>query len=135
MQILFLITIACIVSLGVVFCTQQLLTEKRGPLKNLTLAAVCLVVCLLFSVLAEFVITAKRPVLYYHRHALGPAAVKIFTAACAAGGFYYALLLVIAERKKAVRGVLHRLGFRWSDTSSEYITQMIRQSAAFGFFE
>ncbi len=31
--------------------------------------------------------------------------------------------------------VLHRLGFRWSDTSSEYITQMIRQIAAFGFFE
>lgn len=111
MQILFLITIACIISLGVVFCTQQLLTEKRGPQKNLVLTAVCVFVCLLFSVLAEFVITAKKPVLYYHRHALGPAAVKIFTAACAAGGFYYALLLVIAERKKAVRGVLHRLVF------------------------
>ena len=31
--------------------------------------------------------------------------------------------------------VLHRLGFHWSDTSSEYIIQMLRQIAAFGFFE
>ncbi len=31
--------------------------------------------------------------------------------------------------------VLHRLGFHWSDTSSEYIVQMLRQIAAFGFFE
>ena len=30
--------------------------------------------------------------------------------------------------------VLHRLGFQWSDTSSEYIIQMLRQIAAFGFF-
>ncbi len=31
--------------------------------------------------------------------------------------------------------VLHRLGFHWSDTSSDYIVQMLRQIAAFGFFE
>ncbi|MBR5906542.1 MAG: amino acid adenylation domain-containing protein [Bacteroidales bacterium] len=31
--------------------------------------------------------------------------------------------------------VLHRLGFHWSDTSSEYILQMLRQIAAFGYFE
>ncbi len=31
--------------------------------------------------------------------------------------------------------ILHHLGFFWSDTSSEYIVQMLRQIAAFGFFE
>ena len=31
--------------------------------------------------------------------------------------------------------VLHRLGFYWKSTSSEYIIQMLRQIAAFGFFE
>jgi hypothetical protein len=31
--------------------------------------------------------------------------------------------------------VLHRLGFHWSDTSSEYIVRMLRQIAAFGFFD
>ena len=31
--------------------------------------------------------------------------------------------------------VLHRLGFKWSDTSKEYIEQMLRQIASFGFFE
>ena len=31
--------------------------------------------------------------------------------------------------------ILHRLGFHWSDTSSGYIIQMLRQIAAFGFFE
>ena len=31
--------------------------------------------------------------------------------------------------------VLHRLGFHWNDTSAHYILQMLRQIAAFGFFE
>ena len=31
--------------------------------------------------------------------------------------------------------VLHRLGFHWSDTSGDYILQMLRKIAAFGFFE
>ena len=31
--------------------------------------------------------------------------------------------------------VLHRLGFHWSDTSTDYIIQMLQQIAAFGFFE
>ena len=31
--------------------------------------------------------------------------------------------------------VLHRLGFHWSDTSADYILQMLKQIAAFGFFE
>ena len=31
--------------------------------------------------------------------------------------------------------VLHRLGFHWNDTSADYILQMLRQIAAFGYFE
>ncbi|MBO4624241.1 MAG: amino acid adenylation domain-containing protein [Bacteroidales bacterium] len=31
--------------------------------------------------------------------------------------------------------ILHRLGFHWSETSTDYIVQMLRQIAAFGFFE
>ncbi len=30
--------------------------------------------------------------------------------------------------------ILHRLGFHWSDTSGDYILQMLRKIAAFGFF-
>ena len=43
--------------------------------------------------------------------------------------------LTIERDNRYTCNVLHRLGFSWSDTSSEYITQMIRQIAAFGFFE
>ena len=43
--------------------------------------------------------------------------------------------LTIERDNRYTCNVLHRLGFRWSDTSSEYISQMIRQIAAFGFFE
>jgi len=50
----------------------------------------------------------------------------------------------IAHGQKAVNierdnrytcSVLHRLGFHWSDTSSEYIIQMLQKIAAFGFFQ
>ena len=43
--------------------------------------------------------------------------------------------LTIERDNRYTCNVLHRLGFNWSDTSSEYISQMIRQIAAFGFFE
>ena len=43
--------------------------------------------------------------------------------------------LTIERDNRYTCNVLHRLGFNWSDTSAEYITQMIRQIAAFGFFE
>ena len=42
---------------------------------------------------------------------------------------------VIERDNRYTCSVLHRLGFHWSDTSSEYIVQMLRQIAAFGFFE
>ena len=43
--------------------------------------------------------------------------------------------VMIARDNRYTCSVLHRLGFHWSDTSSEYIIQMLRQIAAFGFFE
>ena len=43
--------------------------------------------------------------------------------------------VMIARDNRYTCSVLHRLGFHWSDTSSEYIVQMLRQIAAFGFFE
>ena len=42
---------------------------------------------------------------------------------------------IIERDNRYTCSVLHRLGFHWSDTSSEYIVQMLRQIAAFGFFE
>ena len=42
---------------------------------------------------------------------------------------------IIGRDNRYTCSVLHRLGFHWSDTSSEYIVQMLRQIAAFGFFE
>ena len=42
---------------------------------------------------------------------------------------------VIQRDNRYTCTVLHRLGFHWSDTSREYIVQMLRQIAAFGFFE
>ena len=42
---------------------------------------------------------------------------------------------VIQRDNRYTCTVLHRLGFHWSDTSREYIIQMLRQIAAFGFFE
>ena len=42
---------------------------------------------------------------------------------------------MIERDNRYTSSVLHRLGFHWSDTSSEYIVQMLRQIAAFGFFE
>lgn len=42
---------------------------------------------------------------------------------------------VIERDNRYTCSVLHRLGFHWSDTSSEYILQMLQQIAAFGFFE
>jgi len=42
---------------------------------------------------------------------------------------------IIERDNRYTCSVLHRLGFHWSDTSSEYIIQMLRQIAAFGFFE
>ncbi len=41
---------------------------------------------------------------------------------------------VIERDNRYTCSVLHRLGFHWSDTSSEYIVQMMRKIAAFGFF-
>jgi amino acid adenylation domain-containing protein len=42
---------------------------------------------------------------------------------------------IIERDNRYTCSVLHRLGFHWTDTSSEYIIQMLRQIAAFGFFE
>ena len=42
---------------------------------------------------------------------------------------------IIERDNRYTCSVLHRLGFHWSDTSTEYIVQMLRQIAAFGFFE
>ena len=42
---------------------------------------------------------------------------------------------IIERDNRYTCSVLHRLGFHWSDTSGEYILQMLRQIAAFGFFE
>jgi hypothetical protein len=42
---------------------------------------------------------------------------------------------IIDRDNRYTCSVLHRLGFHWTDTSSEYIIQMLRQIAAFGFFE
>jgi len=43
--------------------------------------------------------------------------------------------LTILRDNRFTCSVLHRLGFRWSDTSADYIVQMFKQIAAFGFFE
>ena len=42
---------------------------------------------------------------------------------------------IIERDNRYTCSVLHRLGFHWSDTSRDYIVQMLRQIAAFGFFE
>ena len=42
---------------------------------------------------------------------------------------------IIERDNRYTCSVLHRLGFHWSDTSSEYILQMLQQIAAFGFFQ
>ncbi len=106
MQIVFLFFLAVIVSSAVVFGTQFLSAERRSRRRNIGLTAVGVMVCLVFSVLAEFVITAKKPAFYYHTHPLGPAAVKIFTAACAAGGSFYALMLMLTGRELRKREIL-----------------------------
>ncbi|MBO4738380.1 MAG: amino acid adenylation domain-containing protein [Bacteroidales bacterium] len=43
--------------------------------------------------------------------------------------------VLIERNNRYTCSILHRLGFHWSDTSSNYIIQMLRQIAAFGFFE
>ena len=42
---------------------------------------------------------------------------------------------IIERDNRYTCSILHRLGFYWSDTSSEYMVQMLRKIAAFGFFE
>ena len=41
---------------------------------------------------------------------------------------------IIERDNRYTCNVLHRLGFHWSETSTEYIVQMLQQIAAFGFF-
>ncbi len=108
MQIVFLFLLACIISSAVVFETQML-TEKRSGKRNLLLMSAGVVLCLIFSILAEFVITAKRPSFYYHTHTLGPANIKLFAAACFSGGCFYALMLLFAGRKKRKNAHVYRL--------------------------
>ena len=42
---------------------------------------------------------------------------------------------IIERDNRFTCSVLHRLGFQWSSISRDYIIQMLRQIAAFGFFE
>ena len=65
-----------------------------------------------------------------------PEKAKLLSAMLAYQDMAHGQKAVMIERdNRYTCSVLHRLGFQWSDTSSEYIIQMMRQIAAFGFFE
>lgn len=65
-----------------------------------------------------------------------PEKAKILSAMVAYEDMAHGQKVAIIERdNRYTCAVLHRLGFHWSDTSSEYILQMLKQIAAFGFFE
>ena len=65
-----------------------------------------------------------------------PEKAKLLSAMLAYQDIAHGQKAVMIERdNRYTCSVLHRLGFQWSDTSSEYIIQMMRQIAAFGFFE
>ncbi len=65
-----------------------------------------------------------------------PEKAKLLSAMLAYQDMAHGQKAVMIERdNRYTCSVLHRLGFHWSDTSSEYIIQMMRQIAAFGFFE
>ncbi len=65
-----------------------------------------------------------------------PEKAKLLSAMIAYEDLAHGQKVAIIERdNRYTCAVLHRLGFHWSDTSSEYILQMLRQIAAFGFFE
>jgi amino acid adenylation domain-containing protein len=65
-----------------------------------------------------------------------PEKAKLLSAMLAYQDVTHGQKAVMIERdNRYTCSVLHRLGFHWSDTSSEYIIQMMRQIAAFGFFE
>ena len=65
-----------------------------------------------------------------------PEKAKLLSAMLAYQDMVHGQKAAIIERdNRYTCSVLHRLGFHWSDTSSEYIVQMLRQIAAFGFFE
>ena len=68
--------------------------------------------------------------------AYDPEKAKLLSAMLAYQDMAHGQKAVMIERdNRYTCSVLHRLGFHWSDTSSEYIIQMMRQIAAFGFFE
>ena len=65
-----------------------------------------------------------------------PEKAKLLSAMLAYQDMVHGQQAAIIERdNRYTCSVLHRLGFHWSDTSTEYIVQMLRQIAAFGFFE
>ena len=65
-----------------------------------------------------------------------PEKAKLLSAMLAYQDMAHGQKAVMIERdNRYTCSVLHRLGFHWSDTSSKYIIQMMRQIAAFGFFE
>ena len=110
MQIPVLFLLACAGSFTAVLCTQFVLCARRSVRKNLLLFAAGVLNGFLFSVLAEFVIRAGRPVFYYHTHG-GLTSVKVFSAACFCGAAFFALSLMTAERRKERKALPHRLLF------------------------
>ena len=65
-----------------------------------------------------------------------PEKAKLLSAMVAYQDLAHGQKISIIERdNRYTCSILHRLGFHWSDTSTEYITQMLRQIAAFGFFD
>ncbi len=109
MQILCLFLLAVISSFTVVFGTQYFLYEKRSTGTNRNLVALGIILCLIFSVLAEVAVQAKKPTFYYHTHALGPASLKMFGLACCCSSFFYALILMLSERKRQKNPVVSRV--------------------------
>ena len=99
MQMVLLIILSVIVSLGVTVSTQYFRTEKREKSKNIVFFVFGLLTCLAFSILIDIIMAAGHPTFYFHTHKPGRATLKIFLASTISGGLFFALILMMIERK------------------------------------
>lgn len=100
MQIFLLTFLSIICSFSAVWGTRFLLVKKRKRKTDLLLFLGGIGICLVSSVLVDYIIKAGRPTFYYHTHKPGTATLKIFGMACLSGSMFYALFLMLVERKK-----------------------------------
>lgn len=109
MQLILFLLLSFFCTAGTAAGTQCLLPQRRNCRQTTVLMISGILLCLIFSVLAECVLLAGKPKFYYFTHRPGAATLSVFGGSCLFALLFLALGIMIAERKMQRRSISRQL--------------------------